>query len=354
MPKGGNLTNVVREVKNIKSISAQLCPGDASSAIKSKLDYIESELSSIKPPGLGQVDKGIIKTELRVLQNETNNSCDRTKKDIMTKTINNISKHALGEILNNAMITSASDNVGDAARKAAAAAEAARNATAAEAARNATAAEAAKNAAAAEAAKNAAADKRAQIEKNVAEARAKQNSEAAAEAARKAAAAAETARKAATAEAARKAEAAKKAAKEAQDNLIINKKNLELPTKPCSRCNPQGVQKIEFSINGNKKFLQSIGFNVEDNKKYHKEASLFVIKDRIEELNTVYKKLGKTLISNIDFKGLVLLTPKGHQSDLILRGVELNKEKDTYMAGGYYSKYLKYKAKYLDLKRNLE
>ena len=327
MPKGGNLTNVVREVKNIKSISAQLCPGDASSAIKTKLDYIESELGSIKPPGLGQVDKGIIKTELRVLQNETNNSCDRTKKDIMTKTINNISKHALGELVNNAMVTSASDSVGDAAKKAAAA-------------------EAARNAAAAEAARKAASDKRAQIEKNVAEARAKQNSEAAA--------AAETARKAATAEAARKAEAAKKAAKEAQDNLIINKKNLELPTKPCSRCNPQGVQKIEFSINGNKKFLQSIGFNVEDNKKYHKEASLFVIKDRIEELNTVYKKLGKTLISNIDFKGLVLLTPKGHQSDLILRGVELNKEKDTYMAGGYYSKYLKYKAKYLDLKRNLE
>ena len=50
---------------------------------------------------LSIVDKNIVRTELRVLQNETNNSCDRSKKEAMTKSINNILKHALGESSDN-------------------------------------------------------------------------------------------------------------------------------------------------------------------------------------------------------------------------------------------------------------
>jgi hypothetical protein len=271
---------------------------------------------------LSIVDKNIVRTELRVLQNETNNSCDRSKKEAMTKSINNILKHALGESSDNKAATDAADAKRQDAKKAAEV----------KAMADAKAAIDAKNDAA-QAKATADAEKRAQIEKNVAEARAKQATEAA--------------------EAKAKLEAAANAKLEA-----ARKKRAASPG-------------IVFKSQKNINMLNKLGITVNSSEIYDAKQKLSEINEKYKDntITNLRKKQsdGPRNLLDLDSTDFVLsdktkissfkLAKNGR--DINISAIELKPEKldnkeHIYQYGGQMkAKYLKYKAKYMKLKEQL-
>ena len=342
MPKGGDPTQISNELDKVKSMSKELCSTEASTAIGSKLDYVKDGLKSSKSK-LSQVDGNIVRTELRVLQNATNASCG-TKKDEMTRSINNILKVTLGELADDtaakaeaakkaaAEAKAAADAKSAADAKAAAAAKAAADikaAAAAKAAAEAKAAAAAKAAADAQAAAEAKAkaDKRAQIEKNVAEARAKQASEAAA------------AKANADAEASAKLEAARKQRATSPGIVFKNQKNINM-------LNKLGIKTNSSDIYDAKQKLSEINNKFKDNTVANLRKSA---NDRVlVDVNTTdFAQSGNTKIEFEHNK------QQRKISALELKPEKLDPKEHIYQYGGWKAKYLKYKAKYMQLKEEL-